>query len=106
MVKHTQIIRRYQPTNCLSVFDHFVLLALKGLNAYGPLLWISEVVSFVIKYVSKIFRKTNISYPLISCVSGSKNVSFSENVAYLLNGRSLKITDQKIPKKNEFFIFA
>ena len=27
MVKHTQ-----KPTNCLSVFDHFVVLTLKGLN--------------------------------------------------------------------------
>ena len=33
MVKHTQTIRRQQPTNFLSVFDHFVGLALKGLNA-------------------------------------------------------------------------
>ena len=33
MVKHTQTIRRQQPTNCLSVFDHFVRLALKGLKA-------------------------------------------------------------------------
>ena len=32
MVKHTQTIRRQQPPNCLSVFDHFVGLALKGLN--------------------------------------------------------------------------
>ena len=32
MVKHTQAIRRLLPTNCLSVFDHFVGLALKGLN--------------------------------------------------------------------------
>ena len=32
MVKHTQTIRRQQPTNCLSVFDHFVGLALKGLR--------------------------------------------------------------------------
>ena len=30
MLKHIQTIRRY-PTNCLSVFDHFVKLALKGL---------------------------------------------------------------------------
>ena len=29
MVKHTQAI---QPTNCLSVFDHFVGLALKDLK--------------------------------------------------------------------------
>ena len=32
MVKHTQTIRRQQPTNCLSLFDHFVGLALKGLS--------------------------------------------------------------------------
>ena len=31
MVKHTQKIRRQQPTNCLSVFGHFVGLARKGL---------------------------------------------------------------------------
>ena len=32
MIKYTQTIRRLYPTNCLSVFDHFVVLALKGLN--------------------------------------------------------------------------
>ena len=32
MVKHTQTIRRKKFTNCLSVFDHFVRLALKGLT--------------------------------------------------------------------------
>ena len=32
MLKHTQIIRRLLPTNCLSLFDHFVGLALKGLT--------------------------------------------------------------------------
>ena len=32
MVKHTQTIRRLLPRNCLSVFDHFVGLALKGLR--------------------------------------------------------------------------
>ena len=32
MVKHTQTVRRQQSTNCLSVFDHFVGLALKGLT--------------------------------------------------------------------------
>ena len=34
MVSHTQIFRRQQPTNCLSVFDHFAELALKGLKPY------------------------------------------------------------------------
>ena len=32
MIKHTQTICRLLPTNCLSVFDYFVGLALKGLN--------------------------------------------------------------------------
>ena len=32
MVRYTQTIRRLLPTNCLSVFDHFVRLALKGLE--------------------------------------------------------------------------
>ena len=32
MVKHNQIIRRLLPTNYLSVFDHFVGLALKELK--------------------------------------------------------------------------
>ena len=31
MVKHTQAIRRQQPTSCLSVFDYFVVLVFKGL---------------------------------------------------------------------------
>ena len=38
MVKHTQTIRRLLPTICLSVSDHFVGLAPKGLtctNAYS-----------------------------------------------------------------------
>ena len=34
MVKYTQAIRGKQPTNCLSVFDHFVGLVFKGLKGY------------------------------------------------------------------------
>ena len=33
MVKHTQTIRRLLPTNCLSVFDHFVGLELLLYNS-------------------------------------------------------------------------
>ena len=32
MVKQTHTIRRQPPTNCLSVFDHFARLVVKGLN--------------------------------------------------------------------------
>ena len=31
VVRHTQTVRRQIPTNCLSVFDHFVGLMFKGL---------------------------------------------------------------------------
>ena len=45
-----------------------------------------------INYVTKIFRKTNISNSVIrtrTCVyQGFRNVSFSENFAYVLNGWS------------------
>ena len=37
MVKHTQTIHRLLPTNCLSVFDHFVGLALNGLKYVQPI---------------------------------------------------------------------
>ena len=36
MVKHTQAICRQQPTNFMSVFDHFAGLALKGLTWKQP----------------------------------------------------------------------
>ena len=32
MVKPTQTIRKQQPMNCLSMFDHFVVFALRGLR--------------------------------------------------------------------------
>ena len=32
MVKHTQTIRHREPMSCLSVFDYFLGLALKGLK--------------------------------------------------------------------------
>ena len=44
MVKHTQTIRRLLPTNCLSVFDHFVWLALKGLMSERILVIASKAV--------------------------------------------------------------
>ena len=32
MVGHSQIVRRHQPTNCLSVFDNFLGLGHEGLR--------------------------------------------------------------------------
>ena len=41
MVKHTQIIRRQKPTNYLSVFDHFVGLALKRLSLLSNTIYLT-----------------------------------------------------------------
>ena len=45
-----------------------------------------------ISYVSKVFRKTHISYPLIRASTqtyqGVRNIGFSENFAYVLNESS------------------
>ena len=43
MVKHTQTIRRLLATNCLSVFDHFVGLALKAEPIHFHLKWKSLI---------------------------------------------------------------
>ena len=43
MVKHTQTIHLLLPTNCLSVFDHFVGLALQGLETSVFLLFLRSV---------------------------------------------------------------
>ena len=55
MVKRTQTIRRLLPTNCLSVFNHFVRLPLKGLTIAVRILpfknkkekWLLYDVSFI-----------------------------------------------------------
>ena len=59
MVKHTQTIRRLLPTNCLSVFDHFVELALKELRKLHR----STNVFFNIKHLHKrTFKMANVSH--------------------------------------------
>ena len=53
MVKHSQTIRRQKPTNCLSVFDHFVNLALKGLKfSKFTFLWVNYQINY--KYTSEV----------------------------------------------------
>ena len=68
MVKHTETIRRMLPTNCLSVFHHFVGLALKGLR----LDQVSRANEKVLKVLSAVLLQ-NINTPsdyistLVSC---------------------------------------
>ena len=54
MVKHNHTIRQLLLTNCLSVFEHFVGLALKGLNLN---MYSSRGIRSVFK---KLFQYTNL----------------------------------------------
>ena len=49
MVKHTQTICWEEPTNCLSVFDHSVGLALKGLNLKFYFAFLSKIIFMYIQ---------------------------------------------------------
>ena len=51
MFKHNQTIRRLLPTNCLSVSDHFVGLALKGLASF------LSILHEMVKHKLKIFQQ-------------------------------------------------
>ena len=61
MVKHTQIIRRQKPTNCLSVFDHFLWLAIEELKLflvtqYNVLLKAWDFTNFIQFYAKMFFK--------------------------------------------------
>ena len=57
MIKHIQTIRQQQPTNSLSVFDHFAELALKGLIIrLTSSIFLSEVVISRTKYLKKVLE--------------------------------------------------
>ena len=79
MVKHTQTMRRQQSTNCLSVFDHFVGLALIGLST-APL-------SLEIKYMPVAFFRGNTVCILI----------FQHRFNYQLSNKKREIFMHKFP---------
>ena len=69
MVKHTQTIRRLMPTNCLSVFDHFVGLALKGFTKAQWLTCFVPLFSFIstVLYSATLDRKYRTAFKKGEC---------------------------------------
>ena len=59
MVKHTQTIGQLLPTNCLSVFSHFVGLALKGLKCSDLPEYIFEELGLVFPVMSPLKQEVN-----------------------------------------------
>ena len=64
MDKHTQTIRRNLSTNCMSVFDHFVGLALKGLTIFSEIIlfYVTEVI-FLIPKILGLQNVADIFFP-------------------------------------------
>ena len=75
MVKHTQIVVGNLPTNCLSVFDHFVILALKELRFYfwmtpaKYIIFISFIHFFFFWFCSEAYRRyfMNLKTLIVHC---------------------------------------
>ena len=70
-----------------------ILLLLKGVSSKSNMKWQKfsyGFIHFVRTHARKIFRKTNISYPLIRTLmrayQGVRSVAFLENFARVLNG--------------------
>ena len=72
MVKHIQTIRRQQPKNCLSVFDPFMGLLLKGLTGHN----LAERNFFFIYHKKQEDFKRQTSYFVVTTNTIDKNFSF------------------------------
>ena len=79
MVEHTQTIRRQHSTNCLSVFDHFVGLALKALKkvAYQKFLenFIRRLTIIILQANTQ--RSETLHTRSSICIYKSQNFTFS-----------------------------
>ena len=75
MIQHTQTIRQQQPTNCLSVFDHFVGLALKELTKVKKHFLNNELMCLV-HYISRVkyFPENNFQILSLSIQKNDQNI--------------------------------
>ena len=84
MGKHTQTIRRQKPTNCLSVFDHFVRLAVEGLTQFrwmiiSEKLFIKTTVELIIFFLTSVIVETVDILIYATVYSRMDQVKFVEN---------------------------
>ena len=90
MVKHTQTIRRQPTTNSLSVFDHCVGLAPKGLSRRRRLLvgsLIQRRIQKPIKHLSGAFCENSYNFQLFSIFARNSilDVRMSSECASVIN---------------------
>ena len=96
MAKHTQTIRRQIADDCLSVFGHFVNLALKGLNRIHIL---KEKVPTVEK------KPQRLVFPYLGNISLQariKQQKFIKGVKYAVNYRVIFASKTVFPPPNSY----
>ena len=91
MVKHTQAICRQKPTNCLSVFDHFVGLALKGLRRCK----VSVIATVVMKHQPfpsqpRMKRKNKLKPFIFTLICGASKVFMKALTAFIKPSEALQ----------------
>ena len=91
MVKHTQTIRRLLPTNCLSVFDHFVRLALK----YSGTCQASSFFEIQVFFCASVFLYSS---PRIKCSSQIPDSIHHSGMDLLSRVRYLDMTVAKLKR--------
>ena len=108
MVKHNRKIRWQQPTACLSVFDHLVGLALKGLRFLLVLFSIYfYFFGWVLQYFSILYFPTNWKPPECSSVVKTPRKACC-NIANHKTPRKAccNIANHKISSNDDFSIYS
>ena len=108
MVKHTQTIRRKKPTNCLSVFDHFVGLVLKGLRCSDKAWWVNIAVTDFITSEMRITFSENRKSEKIALKGWRSNPDFLSKILilFLQNINLLGTFKKYFCSKLPFFLTA
>ena len=100
MVKHTQKSHRQQPTNCLSVFDHFVGMELKGLTSIKDI-WLLYFQNSQRKLILSKFMVSSSKTVLIKWFLSKAHLSGYDNFEELKNpAKNWRV----LPLKNFHFI--
>ena len=79
MAKHSHTNRRQQPTNCLSVFNHFVGLALKGLRSLAENL--ADKTEKIMSFVQNGANSLAFIWTKQSCFNFNENLMLTESTA-------------------------
>ena len=91
MVKHIQAIFQQQPTNCLYVFDDFLVLVLKGLIAELLLINLIEYNILLIGFLNSSNKTNNLRLNRYTLVKKQENRLEAESTDFLKVSQSKNV---------------